>query len=65
MYRKLKGKIKEVYETQRAFAEAMEMSYTTLNLRLNGKTEWTTSEVAKACKLLDISLEKAYLYFFS
>lgn len=65
MYRKLKGKIKEVFGSQKAFADAMELSYTALNLRLNGKSEWKSSEIAKACDLLHIPLSDAYLYFFT
>lgn len=64
-YKRLKLKIKEVYDTQEAFAKAMEMSKTALNQRLNGSVQWKTSEVAKACDLLDIPLADAHLYFFT
>lgn len=65
MYRKLKGKIKEVFDTQEAFRIAMGMSKTKFNQRLNGSVEWKTSEIAKACELLHIPLSDAYLYFFT
>ena len=64
-YKKLKLKIKEVFDTQEAFAEAMGVSYTALNLRLNGKTPWKTPEIVKACTLLNVPLEEAYVYFFT
>lgn len=64
-YKRLKLKIKEVYDTQDSFAEAMEMSRTALNQRLNGSVQWKTSEVAKACELLHIPLTDAHLYFFT
>ena len=64
-YKRLKLKIKEVFDTQEAFAEAMDMSYTALNLRLNNKVEWKTPEIAKACELLGIDLAEAHLYFFT
>ena len=64
-YKKLKLKIKEVFDTQAAFAEAMQMSKTALNQRLNGSVEWKTSEIAKACDLLHIPLTDAHLYFFA
>lgn len=64
-YKKLKLKIKEVYDTQEAFAEAMGMSKTALNQRLNGSVEWKASEIAKACDLLHIPLTDAHLYFFT
>ena len=61
----LKLKIKEVFDTQEAFAEAMEMSHTALNQRLNGKVEWKSPEIAKACELLHIDLSDAHVYFFT
>lgn len=62
-YKKLKLKIKEVFDTQEAFAEALGMSYTALNFRLNNKIEWKSSEMFKACKLLGIALCDLYIYF--
>jgi len=64
-YKMLKLKIKEVYDTQEAFAEAIGMSYTALNQRLNNAVEWKTPEIAKACELLHIELKHAYIYFFT
>ena len=63
-YGRLKELIKKKFGDQKAFAEAMGMSYTALNLRLNNRVEWTTAEIVKACELLDIPLENAHLYFF-
>lgn len=64
-YHKLKVKIMDVYKTQAAFAEAMGMSLTALNQRLNGAVEWKTPEIAKACELLGIELSEAWEYFFN
>ncbi len=64
-YKKLKLKIKEVFDTQEAFSKAMGMSQTALNQRLNDIVEWRLSEVAKACDLLHIPLEESHLYFFN
>ena len=64
-YKMLKLKIKEVFDTQEAFAEAMGMSKTALNQRLNGSVEWKSPEIAKACDLLHIELSEAYIYFFT
>ena len=63
-YKRLKLKIKEVFDTQEAFSKAMKMSKTALNQRLNGSVEWKTSDIARACDLLHIPLAEAYLYFF-
>ncbi|MBE5881222.1 MAG: DUF739 family protein [Lachnospiraceae bacterium] len=65
MYAKLKGKIKEVYNTQKAFAEAMEMSESAVGQRLSGITQWKPEEMAKACDLLGIPMTEIHLYFFN
>ena len=63
-YNKLCGRIKEMFGTQKAFAQAMGMNVCTLSLKLRGKAEWVRSEIVKACELLGIPLEEAHLYFF-
>lgn len=64
-YSKLRGKIREVFGTQEAFAEAMGMDKSTMSLKLNGKSEWTMTEIEKACYLLGIPINEVYLYFFT
>ena len=54
-YSKLRGRIKEVFKTQEAFAEAMGKNTVSISHKLNNKCDWTASEMAKACK----SLQKA------
>lgn len=63
-YSKLRGKIRETYGTEMAFAEAMQMSRTTISMKLNGKYEWKTPQIVTACKLLEIPLERSAEYFF-
>lgn len=64
-YRKLKGKIKEVYDTNSNFARALGIDPVTLSYKLNNKSEWSSGEIAKACELLNIPLVEAHLYFFT
>lgn len=64
-YAKLRGKIREVFGTQEAFAAAMEMNTVSLSHRLNGKLEWKTSEIFKACEVLGIPLADNAEYFFT
>ena len=64
MFKKLRGKITEVFDTQKNFAAAMDMDYAVVNQRLSGTTQWKAPEIAKACDLLDIPLAEAHLYFF-
>lgn len=63
-YSKLYGKIKEVFGTQEAFADAMELSRSAINKRLMQSVEWKSPEIVKACDLLGIVLTDAHLYFF-
>ena len=43
-YSKLKGRIREIFDTQSAFAEAMGMSTTSLSAKLNNKIEFSQKE---------------------
>lgn len=63
-YSKLRGRIVEKYGSQAAFADAIDMSISTLNLKLNNKSEWSTTEIVEACKLLGVELTDTYSYFF-
>lgn len=63
-FKKLKLKIKEVYDTQEKFAKDMGMGETSLNQRLNNSVEWKVPEMFKACKLLSIDISEADLYFY-
>lgn len=64
-YAKLRGKIREVFGTQEAFAEAMGMSKSALSMRLNNKIKWTLEEVRKACELLSVDDGEVCAYFFA
>ena len=65
---KLRGKIREVFKTQAAFAEAMvkegvKISSCTVSKKLNGHSEWAADEIRAACKLLKIAPEDIPIYF--
>lgn len=64
-YSKLSGKIKEVYGTQAAFAEAMGMAQTSLSFKLNNKSEWSQDEMETAMDLLRIPRTSVRTYFFT
>ena len=61
---RLREQIKNVFGTQRAFADAMGINAATINAKLNGKADWNLSEIEKACTLLGIPMEKMQEYFF-
>lgn len=64
-YSKLKGKIKEVFGTQSAFAKAMGLSSVSLSSKLNNLTQFTQVEINRACELLSIPAEFIPVYFFT
>lgn len=63
-YSKLRGKIKEVFGTEGAFAKAMGYNRCTISAKLNGQSEWTRADIEKACFLLDIPFSEVGSYFF-
>lgn len=64
-FSKLRGRIKEVYGTQTAFAIAMLMNEATLSNKLNNNVEFSPKEILRACLLLSIKLEEIDIYFFT
>lgn len=64
-YRKLLGRITEVYGTQGSFAAAMNMSERTLSLKLNNLRRFKQDEITLACQLLKIPVEEIPVYFFT
>ena len=64
-YRKLKGRIIEMFGTQYEFAAAMGMSERTLTLKLSGRAIFKQTEITAACQLLEISDEEIPVYFFN
>lgn len=64
-YAKLRGAIRAKFGTQAAFAAAIGMRVSTLSAKLNGRSEWTKSQIMRACEVLDIPLAEAPAYFFA
>lgn len=64
-YSKLRGKIKEVYNTQANFARAIGMGRCSLSQRLNNILDFTGSEMERSAKLLGLSKDEIPIYFFS
>lgn len=63
-YRKLRGRIKEVYGTQTLFAAGMNMGIGSLSAKLNNHVEFSQREIVLACRLLSIAPENMNDYFF-
>lgn len=64
-YKKLLGRIVEVYGTQYEFAKALSISEHTLSIKLNNKVNFKQCEIAKACELLNINSAEISEYFFT
>ena len=63
-YGMLRERIQKVYATQQAFAVAMGKNTVSISAKLNGKVDWTSKEIEKACMLLNISMADMPNYFF-
>lgn len=65
-YAKLRGRIREKFCKDNAFAAAAGMSPSVVSRCLTGRRQWRGDEIAAVCGVLDIPLEEAYQYnFFS
>lgn len=64
-YSKLRGKIREMFRTQNAFAEAMGISTTSLSAKLNNQVEFSQKEIDLATELLKIKKSEIPAYFFT
>lgn len=64
-YGKLKGRIVEIFGSQKKFAEAMGLSERTVSLKLQGATPWTQPEMFRAVGLLKEPVRMIDEYFFT
>lgn len=65
-YAKLRGRIKEKYGTENEFAKnGLNISHVSLSRKLNDKTSFSSDDIKTWCRLLDIPIEEAGLYFFA
>lgn len=64
-FRKLRGKIVEIFGKQEAFAKALGISQRSLSLKLNNERYFKPCEISKAVKLLGLELTDIPEYFFT
>lgn len=64
-YRKLKGRIKEVCDTQGEFAVGLGIGKVSLSKRLNNRSQFSQDEILKACDILHIDAKDISTYFFT
>ncbi len=63
MYDKLKGLMKENHITQNELAEILGMTVSTLNFKLNGKSDFTIREGKKISELFDKPIDEIFFTF--
>jgi hypothetical protein len=63
-YSKLRGKIVEVYGSQRKFAKALGISHEAVSKKLNGKIPFQQKEMVTIANLLDFPVSDMDRYFF-
>lgn len=63
-YNKLRGRIREVFGSEKCFAQAMQMSAPTLSAKLNGFHFFTQKEILRAIQLLKLDDTDIPEYFF-
>ena len=64
-YAALRGAIRAKFGTQEAFAAAIGMRVSALSAKLNDRSEWTKSQIMRACEALEIPIAEAPAYFFA
>ena len=64
-YNKLRGRIIEVLGSNNAFLEQIGFSKASFYSKLECKTEFTQSEISRACDILNIPYSEIHSYFFA
>ncbi len=63
-YSLLKGRIKKIYGNQESFADVLGRTVTQVSNKLNGKADFTVTDVKRWCSLLSIPVDEIHKYFF-
>jgi hypothetical protein len=61
----LRGRIVQYYGTIEKFADAIPMGRVTLYLKLRNKRDFTSENIYRIAKLLNIASEEINIYFFT
>lgn len=64
-YRKLRGKIVEIYGSQTAFVKEFGVSENTFSMKVNNKVRFSANDIIKICRMLDIPKNEIGEYFFT
>lgn len=64
-YKKLRGRIREMYDTESAFSKVVGISTTQMSTKLNGKAGFNQNDIELWCDKLKIPIDEAGIYFFT
>lgn len=64
-YSELSGRITAKFKTKKRYAKAAKMPASSLSMKLNGKTPWTSTDIYTAQIKLEIPPEEIGKYFFT
>lgn len=64
-YRKLKGKIVEVFDNPGDFCRAMDLSSASYSRKINNRSDWKQDEIERSVVLLGLSVNDIPDYFFT
>lgn len=64
-YNKLRGKIIEVFGSQKKFAKAIGLSERTVSKKMRGLIPWTQPEMFKAVQVLNEPISMIDVYFYT
>lgn len=64
-YRKLRGRIREMFGTQANFARKIGLSEVSVSNKLNNIVDWGQEEIEKTITALDIPYPDIHAYFFT
>ena len=62
---KIRGRIVEVFGSQRNFAKAIGKSEQTVNKKLNSASQFSLDDITEWCNALDIKQDEVGSYFFA
>lgn len=64
-YRKLRGRIVEIFGSQGKFAEELKVTENTVSRKLNGSVGFSQDDIILWSKMLKIEKEELGVYFFA
>lgn len=62
---KLKGRIVELFGSQRAFSDKIGLTEQSITAKLNGRSQFSQADIVKWCTALEIEKDEVADYFFT